>query len=39
MRAWVLSGVCAGALLVPGVAVAAPAEVAFHGTAVLDGAF
>lgn len=40
MRAWVLSGVCAGAVLVPGVAVAAPApeaDVALHGSAVLEG--
>ncbi|KOX01364.1 MULTISPECIES: hypothetical protein [unclassified Streptomyces] len=40
MRAWVLSGVCAGAVLVPGTAVAAPvpeADLAFHGTAVLNG--
>ncbi|MEU3527061.1 hypothetical protein AB0E62_24850 [Streptomyces sp. NPDC038707] len=35
MRAWVVGGVCAGALLVPGTAMAAPAAVAFHGTAVL----
>ncbi|MEU6602606.1 hypothetical protein [Streptomyces flaveolus] len=40
MRAWVLSGVCAGAVLVPGIAVAAPvpeADLAFHGTATMDG--
>ncbi|MBL1081677.1 hypothetical protein JK359_06740 [Streptomyces actinomycinicus] len=40
MRAWVLSGVCAGAVLVPGIAVAAPVpetDLAFHGTVVLDG--
>jgi hypothetical protein len=40
MRAWVLSGVCAGAVLVPGSAVAAPApeaDVTLHGTAVMDG--
>ncbi|MEV6809148.1 MULTISPECIES: hypothetical protein [unclassified Streptomyces] len=37
MRAWVVSGVCAGALLVPGNAVAAEAGVVFHGSAVLDG--
>ncbi|MFF8725717.1 hypothetical protein ACF073_04405 [Streptomyces sp. NPDC015171] len=40
MRAWVLSGVCAGAVLVPGIAVAAPApeaDLSFHGAAVLDG--
>ncbi|GHG38692.1 hypothetical protein GCM10018980_11670 [Streptomyces capoamus] len=39
MRAWVLSGVCAGAVLVPGTAVAGAvpeADLAFHGTAVLD---
>ncbi len=39
MRAWVLSGVCAGAVLVPGIAVAAPApegDLAFHGTVVMD---
>ncbi|WP_430383371.1 hypothetical protein [Streptomyces sp. P10-4] len=40
MRAWVLSGLCAGAVLVPGTAVAAPvpeADLAFHGSAVLEG--
>ncbi|MFF5538560.1 hypothetical protein ACFY71_39965 [Streptomyces cinerochromogenes] len=40
MRAWVLSGVCAGAVLAPGVAVAAPApeaDLAFHGSVVLEG--
>ncbi|MEU6664796.1 hypothetical protein [Streptomyces sp. NPDC046727] len=40
MRAWVLSGVCAGAVLVPGTAVAAPApeaDLSFHGTVVMDG--
>ncbi|MFJ7152119.1 hypothetical protein ACIQVT_28665 [Streptomyces sp. NPDC100445] len=45
MRTWVLSGVCAGAVLAPGTAVAAPvrvaapapaADVALHGSAVLD---
>jgi hypothetical protein len=49
LRAWVVSGVCAGAVLVPGAAVAAPvaglapavpapeADLAFHGTAVMTG--
>ncbi|MET9451629.1 hypothetical protein [Streptomyces cinerochromogenes] len=40
MRAWVLSGMCAGAVLAPGVAVAAPApeaDLAFHGSVVLEG--
>ncbi|MEU0006662.1 hypothetical protein ABZ079_20900 [Streptomyces sp. NPDC006314] len=38
LRAWVLSGMCAGAVLAPGIAVAAPvseADLAFHGTAVM----
>lgn len=40
MRAWVLSGVCAGAVMVPGTAVADPgpeADLAFHGTVVMTG--
>ncbi|MFF9088990.1 hypothetical protein ACF1BE_21695 [Streptomyces sp. NPDC014991] len=39
MRTWVLSGLCAGAVLVPGTAVAAPApeaDLALHGSAVLE---
>ncbi|WP_229816361.1 hypothetical protein [Streptomyces lucensis] len=40
MRTWVLAGVCAGAVMTPGNAVAAgvpEADLAFHGTAVLTG--
>ncbi|MFG2607229.1 hypothetical protein ACGFT2_27340 [Streptomyces sp. NPDC048514] len=40
VRAWVVSGVCAGAAMVPGTGTAAPApeaDLAYHGTAVMTG--